>query len=108
MQANAIARAHVLALGGNALLGYRLLPQESEGQVNRHQMYNMISVIGDVAVIEPTTETSHMSVPELETLHLRKVKSPGIDKLQHGVSLTMGELLWPPPGGVHAGRQMTQ
>ena len=48
-----IARAHVVALGGNALLCYKLLPQESEGQINRHQVYNMVSIVGDVVEIEP-------------------------------------------------------
>ncbi|CAM9899972.1 unnamed protein product [Discosporangium mesarthrocarpum] len=52
MEVNTVIRAHVAALGGNALLSYRLLPQESGGKVYKNQMYNMISVRGDAVVIE--------------------------------------------------------
>lgn len=37
-QVHAVMRAHVAALGGNALLSYRLLPQESGGKVYKNQV----------------------------------------------------------------------
>ncbi|CAN0265311.1 unnamed protein product, partial [Hapterophycus canaliculatus] len=49
---HAVLRANVAALGGNALLSYRLLPQESGGKIYKNQVYNMISVRGDAVVIE--------------------------------------------------------
>ena len=50
-EANAICRAHVKALGGNALLMYRLTPRESNS-MSRNQVYNMISVSGDAVLME--------------------------------------------------------
>lgn len=37
-QVHAVIRANVAALGGNALLSYRLLPQESGGKVYKNQV----------------------------------------------------------------------
>lgn len=48
LQANEVARAHVRALGGNALIGYRLNPRESTGNRLGNQAYHMVSVSGDV------------------------------------------------------------
>lgn len=50
--ANAIARAHVRLLGGNALLGYRMLPRESTGGANRNSAYTLVSVSGDIVEID--------------------------------------------------------
>ena len=37
-QVHAVIRANVAALGGNALLSYRLLPQETGGKVYKNQV----------------------------------------------------------------------
>ncbi|RHY28074.1 hypothetical protein DYB32_006282 [Aphanomyces invadans] len=44
-EAISVVRAHVRALGGNAMLSFRLVPIESS-QLYRNQVYNMISVTG--------------------------------------------------------------
>ncbi|RMX68603.1 hypothetical protein DD238_003389 [Peronospora effusa] len=49
-EAIAIVRAHVRSLGGNAMLTFRLVPIESS-QLYRNQVYNMISITGDVVMI---------------------------------------------------------
>ncbi len=47
-----MARAHVAALGGNALVEYDLTPRESGGKTHRNNVYNVISVSGDACVVE--------------------------------------------------------
>ena len=51
-EANAVSRAHVAALGGNALLCHRLVPQESGGRTYRNMTYHMFSVTGDAVLLE--------------------------------------------------------
>lgn len=51
-EVNAIARAHVTSLGGNALLCHRLVPQEAGGKASRNQGYTMFSVTGDAVLLE--------------------------------------------------------
>ncbi|CAI5738144.1 unnamed protein product [Hyaloperonospora brassicae] len=50
-EAIAIVRAHVRSLGGNGMLTFRLVPIESS-QLYRNQVYNMISITGDVVMVE--------------------------------------------------------
>ena len=52
-QAQAVTRAQVAALGGNALLCHKLVPQESGGKMYRNQVYNIMSVSGDAVFLEP-------------------------------------------------------
>jgi hypothetical protein len=59
-EANAVARAQVSALGGNALLCHRLVPQESGGRVARNnQAYNMLSITGDAVLVEFPPDFDH-------------------------------------------------
>ena len=51
-EVNAIARAQVAALGGNALLCHRLVPQEAGGRSSRNQGFTMFSVSGDAVLLE--------------------------------------------------------
>ena len=50
-EAGAVVRGHVAAMGGNALLNYRLVPRESTGKVARNQAYHLVTVSGDVVAI---------------------------------------------------------
>ncbi|OQR94613.1 hypothetical protein ACHHYP_01091 [Achlya hypogyna] len=73
-EAIAVVRAHVRALGGNAMLSFRLVPIESS-QLYRNQVYNMISVTGDAVLLERDqsplpvgwyTNQASRAVPHLE------------------------------------------
>jgi hypothetical protein len=51
-EVNACARAHVAALGGNALLCHAIVPQESGGRAYRSHTYTLMSVIGDAVLVD--------------------------------------------------------
>lgn len=48
-QVHAVLRANVAALGGNALLSYRLLPQESGGKVYKNQVFSVQAPSGSLS-----------------------------------------------------------
>ncbi|ETV98354.1 hypothetical protein, variant [Aphanomyces invadans] len=78
-EAISVVRAHVRALGGNAMLSFRLVPIESS-QLYRNQVYNMISVTGDAVLLEreqsPLPVGWHTSpVSRLHTPHVNSFGS---------------------------------
>ena len=49
-QADALAKAHVEGLGGNALLSYMVVRRETGGQKN--QTYSLVSLTGDAVLVK--------------------------------------------------------
>ena len=50
-EVNSATRSHVVAVGGNVLLNYRIIAQDSGGRAYRNQSYSMLTVTGDIAVV---------------------------------------------------------
>jgi uncharacterized protein YbjQ (UPF0145 family) len=50
-EVDTVVRSHVLSLGGNALVMYRLTPRDS-GSISGNQAYHMVSVSGDAVEVE--------------------------------------------------------
>lgn len=50
-EAHSVTKAQVAAMGGNALLGYRILPRES-ASASRNQSYHVVSVSGDAVMVD--------------------------------------------------------
>ena len=53
-EAQAIARANVEAIGGNALLSFRLIPREAGSK--SQSAYYIISLSGDIALTSPVEQ----------------------------------------------------
>jgi len=59
-ESNAIAKAQVIALGGNALICHSISSQDCGG-VYRNQGYSIVSIAGDAVVIEADEATEQVS-----------------------------------------------
>jgi len=66
-EANAIVRAHVASLGGNALISYRIDDCNIMENISKNQSYSLISISGDaVSIVEKDPSLSSLSTEWLQ------------------------------------------
>ncbi len=83
LEVNAVVRAHVASLGGNAMLCYSLKSQESGGKVYNNQVYHTLSISGDVVCVKYDTDEDEL----LELEHDPRVRTRVRGKLDQSVEL---------------------